>query len=95
MGGLPTQSGTHTLAVNPNNNDVYVYEGNSNTVDVFAPAQNLFGTITHDVTSVGGNVTALYETILGRAPDALGLENWTSLLNGGASTATVAQDFIG
>ena len=36
VGTIPTEAGTHSLTVDPTNNDLYVYEGNSNTVDVFA-----------------------------------------------------------
>lgn len=32
---LPTESGAHTLDVDPATHNLYVYEGNSNTVDVF------------------------------------------------------------
>ena len=56
------------------------------------PNENLFGAITHDVTSPGGDVYALYQTILGRAPDALGLEADVAALGGGTPLATIAQD---
>ena len=36
VGTIPTEAGTHSLTVDPTNGDLYVYEGNSNTVDVFA-----------------------------------------------------------
>jgi len=39
VGTIPTEAGTHTLTVDPRNNDLYVYEGNSNTVDVFSRKQ--------------------------------------------------------
>jgi hypothetical protein len=54
----------------------------------------LFGTITHDVTSPGGDIYALYETILGRAPDALGFESWTAQFEAGTSLTTIAQDLL-
>ena len=52
---------------------------------------DLFGAVTHSVTSVGGEVYALYETILGRAPDATGLENFVAEVNSGTPLTTVAQ----
>jgi hypothetical protein len=57
--------------------------------------QSLFGTVTHDVTSPGGEIYALYQTILGRAPDALGYESWTAQLQAGTSLNTIAQDLLG
>ncbi len=36
VGTIPTEAGTHSLTVDPTNGDLYVYEGDSNTVDVFA-----------------------------------------------------------
>ncbi|SEC97374.1 protein of unknown function [Rhizobiales bacterium GAS191] len=64
-------------------------------LSIVQPAdQNLFGMVTHDVTSPGGDIYALYETILGRAPDALGYEFWTAQLEGGAPLTLIAQDFL-
>jgi YVTN family beta-propeller protein len=94
VGELPTQSATHTLAFDTANNDVYVYEGNSNTVDVFAPSQNLFGSTTTDVTSVAGQVYALYEAVLGRAPDAIGLETAVNAVNNGESLSKLARSLL-
>ena len=36
VGGLPAEANMHTLAVDPTTHDVYVYENNRNTVDVYA-----------------------------------------------------------
>ena len=38
-------------------------------------------------------VTLLYDNVLGRAPDALGLANWTARLDGGMSRAEVVRGF--
>ena len=38
VGTIPTEAGTHSLTVDPTTGDLYVYEGDSNTVDVFAQA---------------------------------------------------------
>ncbi len=42
-----------------------------------------------------GEVYRLYETTLGRAPDAGGLASYMGALQGGASVASIVQDFIG
>jgi hypothetical protein len=39
-------------------------------------------------------VTSIYEGILGRAPDAAGLQAWASAVNNGMSLTTVAQAFV-
>ena len=39
-------------------------------------------------------VARLYYGLLGRAPDAAGLQNWENAVAGGASLTQVAQDFI-
>lgn len=57
-------------------------------------AEALFGTVTTDPHSVGGQVYALYEGVLGRAPDTLGLEYWVDQLNHGASLATITAGFL-
>jgi VCBS repeat-containing protein len=36
VGGLPAEKNMHTLAVDPTTHEVYVYENNRNTVDVYA-----------------------------------------------------------
>ncbi len=37
VGGLPAEKNMHTLTVDPTTHEVYVYENNRNTVDVYAP----------------------------------------------------------
>ena len=52
VGGLPADKNMHTLSVDPMTTDVYVYEDNRNTIDVFAPdpaRASEFGTIGHDL----------------------------------------------
>jgi hypothetical protein len=56
--------------------------------------QSLFGSVTHSVTSPGGDIYALYETILGRAPDPIGYEAWVAALDNGTSLTTIAQDLL-
>jgi hypothetical protein len=46
------------------------------------------------VVSPGGDIYALYEAILGRAPDISGYESWTAALEGGASLDTIAQGLL-
>lgn len=55
---------------------------------------DLFGAVTHDPGSVAGRVYELYDGLLGRAPDPLGLEGWTANLRAGASLQGVAQAFL-
>ncbi|WP_336487772.1 DUF4214 domain-containing protein [Methylobacterium nigriterrae] len=57
-------------------------------------ASNSFGTVTHAAASAGGQVYALYDALLGRAPDPLGLEYWASVLGAGTSVKAVAQGFL-
>lgn len=60
----------------------------------FAASANLFGTVYHDAHSVGGEVYAFYEGLLGRAPDPIGAEGWAAVLSGGASLQALAQAFL-
>lgn len=53
-----------------------------------------FGTFAYDTSSAGGEVYALYEGLLGRAPDPLGMESWASKLRTGMSTHDIAQAFL-
>ncbi|WP_336488100.1 DUF4214 domain-containing protein [Methylobacterium nigriterrae] len=53
-----------------------------------------FGTVVHDTTSPGGQVYTLYDALLGRAPDPLGLEGWTASLQTGSSTRDLAQALL-
>lgn len=67
------------------------------TVDLGPPApypQNLFGTITHDPHATGGEVYALYDGLLGRAPDPLGLEYWAQRFEAGVPASTLAAAFL-
>ena len=89
---LPTD-GTYTIVATDTVNGVTSSASDMVTLSSL-PNQSLFGAITHDVTSAGGNIYALYETILGRAPDALGLENWVADLNSGTPLTTIAQDLL-
>lgn len=57
--------------------------------------QQLFGVVTSDPHSSGGETYALYEGLLGRAPDAAGLEYWADQFDHGASPATLASGFLG
>lgn len=53
-----------------------------------------FGTLTHDSHSVGGTIYALFEGVLGRLPDLLGLEHWANALNKGMPLPEIAQAFL-
>ncbi|WP_336491035.1 DUF4214 domain-containing protein [Methylobacterium nigriterrae] len=52
-----------------------------------------FGTSTHYVSSTGGEVYALYEGLLDRAPDPLS-EGWHTLLDKGTSLHDVTEGFL-
>ncbi|WP_336489511.1 DUF4214 domain-containing protein [Methylobacterium nigriterrae] len=55
---------------------------------------DLFGTLVHDGQGPGGEIYALYDGLLGRAPDLLGLEGWTHALSHGTSLHDIAQAFL-
>ena len=75
--------------------------GNSGTSDSFAfkldfaGNQPLFGAITHDADSPGGQAFALYDGLLGRVAEPTGLEAWASQLAHGTSLHDVAAAFLG
>lgn len=54
-----------------------------------------FGAFAHDGHSAGGEVYALYDGLLGRAPDSLGLENWAAQLQAAVAPSTLAAGFLG
>lgn len=54
----------------------------------------LFGAVEHSVTSPAARVYALYEALLHRAPDPLGLENFTAAIQAGTSLAQVADTLL-
>ena len=55
---------------------------------------DLFGTVAHDASSAGGKVFALYDGILGRAPDTLGLEYWSDQVARGVPINQIAAGFL-
>jgi hypothetical protein len=81
---------------------VRAYAGNTLTLDAMSGASSLnlenplavFGAVTTDPHSSGGQVYALYQGLLGRSPDILGLEYWADQLGHGASPATLAAGFL-
>ncbi len=54
----------------------------------------LFGTVVTNSASQTGSVYALYEGLLGRAPDALGLEGFSASLQAGAKLTDVAAAIL-
>ncbi|WP_336489443.1 hypothetical protein [Methylobacterium nigriterrae] len=85
VGGLPAEKNMHTLDVDPTTHDVYVYENNRNTVDVYGPQSQLhteyrfFNPTTGDhlITADVNEVNQLiknqpsyhYEGVVGASPD--------------------------
>lgn len=57
-------------------------------------ADHVVGALTHDTHSVGGEVYALYDGLLGRAPDPLGLEYWAAQFNAGVAPSVLAAGFL-
>ncbi|MCJ2078839.1 DUF4214 domain-containing protein [Methylobacterium sp. E-016] len=55
----------------------------------------LFGTVVTNAATQTGSVYALYEGLLGRAPDALGLENFSASIQAGSYLTSVAQAILG
>ncbi len=53
-----------------------------------------FGQVTTSPTSAGGEVYGLYEALLGRSPDPVGLETWTQDVNNGLSMHDLAQTLL-
>jgi DNA-binding beta-propeller fold protein YncE len=98
VGGLPAEKNMHTLAADTNTHYVYVYENNRNTVDIYARPDAThapyFGTVTHDPSSPGAQIYALYDGLLGRTPDPIGFENWTAALQSGTSLREITRDFL-
>ncbi|MER2264063.1 DUF4214 domain-containing protein [Methylobacterium oxalidis] len=53
-----------------------------------------FGSFTHDATTSGGAVYTLYEGLLGRAPDVIGLEFWADQFENGTSVRDLGQQLL-
>src|SRR5947209_5835933 len=54
----------------------------------------LFGTTTHDPNSLGGQVYLIYDGLLGRAPDPLGLEYWVARVQNGDTIPGITAQFL-
>jgi hypothetical protein len=88
-------SGTDTFVAS--DTDVASNVGTSNAVAFTLgapPQQNLFGQVTHDVTSPVGDIYALYDAILGRAPDAPGFSAFVAALEAGTPPVGIAQSLL-
>jgi hypothetical protein len=59
-----------------------------------APGRELFGSVVHDTSGPAGQIYALYDAILDRAPDALGFEHWLELMEHGSSLRDVAAALL-
>ena len=60
----------------------------------FSSNQSLFGSIATSVNDLGGQVYALYSALLGRTPDALGLEFWTAALRSSQSVQDLGNALL-
>ena len=56
--------------------------------------RSLFGSVTFDPASAGGEVYQLYDGLLGQLPDSLGSEVRVAALEGGESLQELAHDFL-
>lgn len=54
----------------------------------------LFGSIDTTTDSAGGQLYAVYEGLLNRAPDALGIEDWAEARESGASLQQIVDSFL-
>ena len=68
--------------------------GNLGTSAPVTVTIGVFGSYAHDGSTLSGEVYALYDGLLGRAPDSLGLEGWVDALSRGTSLKDVAQGFL-
>ena len=96
VGDLPAESGVHTLAVNPNDHEVYVYENNSNKVDVYGPASTVTSTGTTPATVVNGvaqmtGTASQQATVQSSNGDLTAVVNQTTVDAGSASTIAFAD----
>ena len=60
----------------------------------YTPNQSLFGTVAHDTASHAGQIYALYDGLLGRAPDPIGGSGWLDALDRGVSLHDVTQALL-
>jgi hypothetical protein len=56
--------------------------------------RHLFGAVTHDPNSPGGEIYQIYDGVLGRGPDQVGFEDWTGALQGGESLHDIMHGFL-
>ncbi|KAB1071169.1 FG-GAP-like repeat-containing protein [Methylobacterium planeticum] len=89
-----------SLSLGARSYQISYHGGDGNDVvltDVTRPSEavlNLFGSVEHSAASQAGSVYALYEALLDRAPDPLGLEGFTTALKTGMSLADIAQALL-
>ncbi|WP_238296322.1 DUF4214 domain-containing protein [Methylobacterium soli] len=89
-----------SLSLGARSYQICYHGGDGNDVvltDVTRPSDailNLFGSVEHSTASQAGSVYALYEAVLDRAPDPLGLEGFTQALKTGMSLADIAQALL-
>ncbi|WP_163540279.1 DUF4214 domain-containing protein, partial [Klebsiella pneumoniae] len=84
---------TSTLSITDAAGNTASVTGNAVTVDTLA-YQSLFGTLVHDAGTALGQVVELYLGLLGRAPDAAGIETWSRALANGATVGQIAEGFL-
>ncbi|WP_336490494.1 Ig-like domain-containing protein [Methylobacterium nigriterrae] len=86
-----------SLSIGSRSYQISYHGGDDNDVvltDITVPGAAtlaLFCTVEHSTASQAGGVYALYEALLDRAPDPLGLEGFTTALKTGMSLTDVAQ----
>ena len=60
----------------------------------YSSNKSYFGAVAHDTSSHLGQVSALYEGLLGRALDQAGAQAWVSQLDHGLSLSSVTREFL-
>lgn len=72
-----------------------VYDVFLKDIDSFALSNGVvFGAVTHDPASPGAKVYALYDGLLGRPPDELGLEYWADRISNRVTTGQLASELL-
>lgn len=91
--GAPQARRGASFALQPNGDVVQTLAGQSDTLRGMEEVRFADGSERFDPEAVVAQVTRLYDSAFGRAPEATGLHAWTVQIKLGATLATVAQAF--
>lgn len=95
-GFLPVYSPDGTKVAFASNSTAIVEGDTNGASDIFVKdlTDPVFGQRVYDASSTGGKIYALYDALLGRAPDAVGLSAFTAAANGGVALQELAQSML-